>query len=128
MRTDQSGISRTLSTETERTAHQATELVPGDGRLEVAWTKGGNDSVHRSNFAPGADDGQLNVPAPPATQVTTVAESLSWTQTFQDDYEGRAEMDVEYTAARGHENSWAVADGVLAGQQAKADHGAGFRR
>ncbi len=37
-------------------------IVLGDGRVEVAWTKTGSESFHLSNFAPGADDGVLSVP------------------------------------------------------------------
>ena len=37
-------------------------IVLGDGRVEIAWTKTGGDTVHRSNFAPGADEGRLEVP------------------------------------------------------------------
>lgn len=37
-------------------------IVLGDGRVEVEWSKTGNDSAHHSNFAPGADDGRLEVP------------------------------------------------------------------
>ena len=40
------------------------DIVLGDGRIEIAWTKTGNDQSHHSNFAPGADNGQLKVPAP----------------------------------------------------------------
>ncbi len=39
-------------------------IVLGDGHVEVAWTKAGYDRVHHSNFASGADDGRLKVPAP----------------------------------------------------------------
>ncbi|EMI16473.1 sulfatase family protein [Rhodopirellula maiorica SM1] len=39
-------------------------IVLGDGRIEIAWTKTGtNLPVHQSNFAEGANDGLLNVPA-----------------------------------------------------------------
>ncbi len=37
-------------------------IVLGDGRVEVAWTKTGHDPVAESNFAPGADDGRLILP------------------------------------------------------------------
>ncbi len=38
-------------------------IVLGDGRVEIAWAKQGkNEKAHHSNFAPGADDGQLKVP------------------------------------------------------------------
>ena len=37
-------------------------IVLGDARVEVAWTKAGGDTVHISNFAPGADDGILQLP------------------------------------------------------------------
>lgn len=37
-------------------------IVLGDGRVEIAWTKTGGDTVHSSNFSPGADDGRLSVP------------------------------------------------------------------
>ena len=37
-------------------------IVLGDGRVEVAWTRDGGDKVHESNFAPGADDGKLALP------------------------------------------------------------------
>lgn len=40
------------------------DIVLGDARIEIPWTKAGNDPVHRSNFAPGANDGQLTVPKP----------------------------------------------------------------
>ena len=39
-------------------------IVLGDGRIEMAWTKAGVDEAHHSNFAPGADDGRLRLPAP----------------------------------------------------------------
>lgn len=40
------------------------DIVLGDGRVEIAWTKTGkNLPVHHSNFAPGADDGHLEVPS-----------------------------------------------------------------
>lgn len=39
------------------------DIVLGDGRVEIAWTKKGkNDKAHLSNFAPGADDGRIVVP------------------------------------------------------------------
>ena len=45
-------------------------IVLGDGRVEIAWTKTGGAAVHSSNFAPGADDGRLDLPVlkpkPPA--------------------------------------------------------------
>jgi arylsulfatase A-like enzyme len=37
-------------------------VVLGDGRVEVAWSKGGNDPGVVSNFALGADDGKIDVP------------------------------------------------------------------
>jgi len=38
-------------------------IVLGDGRVEVAWGKRGNGGPAKfSNFAPGADDGRLDVP------------------------------------------------------------------
>ncbi len=37
-------------------------IVLGDARVEVAWTKAGGDTVHVSNFSPGADDGKLELP------------------------------------------------------------------
>ena len=39
------------------------DIVLGDGRVEVAWTKAGGDKVHLSNYAPGADDGRIDLPA-----------------------------------------------------------------
>ncbi|MEM7699139.1 MAG: sulfatase-like hydrolase/transferase [Verrucomicrobiota bacterium] len=39
-------------------------ILLGDGRIEVAWTRGGNDEVFTSGFALGADDGALTVPEP----------------------------------------------------------------
>ncbi len=38
-------------------------IVLGDGRVEVAWTREGGDTVYTGNFAPGADDGEIEVPA-----------------------------------------------------------------
>ncbi|MEC5128726.1 sulfatase-like hydrolase/transferase [Verrucomicrobiales bacterium BCK34] len=40
------------------------DIVLGDGRVEVNWSRQGNDEVFHSNFAPGADDGTLEVPEP----------------------------------------------------------------
>jgi hypothetical protein len=37
-------------------------IVLGDARIEVAWTKEVGDEVHRSDFSPGADDGVLALP------------------------------------------------------------------
>lgn len=37
-------------------------IVFGDARVEVAWSKNAGDAVHLSNFAPGADDGRLTLP------------------------------------------------------------------
>ncbi|TWT80780.1 Choline-sulfatase [Planctomycetes bacterium CA13] len=37
-------------------------IVLGDGRVEVPWSKAGGDPVFVSNFAPGADDGILELP------------------------------------------------------------------
>lgn len=37
-------------------------IVLGDGRVEVAWSKAGGDRVFESNFSPGADDGKLTLP------------------------------------------------------------------
>jgi hypothetical protein len=37
-------------------------IVLGDGRVEIAWTKAGGDKVEISNFAQGADDGRLRLP------------------------------------------------------------------
>jgi len=39
-------------------------ILLGDGRTEVAWTREGNDEVFTSNFSPGADDGRITVPEP----------------------------------------------------------------
>ena len=39
------------------------DIVLGDGRVEIAWSKDGGDAVETSNFAPGADDGRLKLPA-----------------------------------------------------------------
>jgi arylsulfatase A-like enzyme len=38
------------------------DIVLGDGRVEVEWTRAGNDQAFKSNFAPGANDGRLSVP------------------------------------------------------------------
>lgn len=37
-------------------------IVLGDDRVEVAWTKEGGDVVHISDFAKGADDGRIDLP------------------------------------------------------------------
>lgn len=39
-------------------------IVLGNGRVEVVWTKTGNDKSHLSSFALGSDDGRLKVPVP----------------------------------------------------------------
>ncbi|MDF1737875.1 MAG: sulfatase-like hydrolase/transferase [Verrucomicrobiales bacterium] len=39
-------------------------ILLGDGRVEVAWTREGGDEVFTGNFAPGADDGKITVPEP----------------------------------------------------------------
>jgi len=41
------------------------DIVLGDGRVECAWTREGGEPVFVSNFAPGADDGRLELPALP---------------------------------------------------------------
>lgn len=53
------------------------DIVLGDGRVEIAWTKTGkNLPAHHSDFAVGADDGQLDVPERlPAAQNTNSASS-----------------------------------------------------
>lgn len=38
------------------------DIVLGDGRVEVAWTKQGGDEVHVSDYALGADDGRISLP------------------------------------------------------------------
>ncbi|MFD2255240.1 sulfatase-like hydrolase/transferase [Luteolibacter algae] len=38
------------------------DIVLGDGRVEVKWSRAGGDEVVLSNFAPGADDGILELP------------------------------------------------------------------
>ena len=38
------------------------DIVLGDGRVEIAWTKQGGETSHISNYAPGADDGRIEVP------------------------------------------------------------------
>ncbi|MFZ5830387.1 MAG: sulfatase-like hydrolase/transferase [Planctomycetota bacterium] len=38
------------------------DIVLGDGRVEIAWSKTGGDPAYFSNFAPGADDGKLELP------------------------------------------------------------------
>ena len=53
------------------------DIVLGDGRTEIAWTKAGNDPAHYSDFAIGADDGSLQVPAPLAAAATTTSEDPS---------------------------------------------------
>lgn len=42
-------------------------IVLGDGRVEVAWTKQGGDEVHVSNYAAGANDGRIELPKLQAT-------------------------------------------------------------
>jgi arylsulfatase A-like enzyme len=37
-------------------------IVLGDGRVEIAWTKQGGDKAYFSNDVPGADDGRIDVP------------------------------------------------------------------
>lgn len=53
--------------------------------------------------------------------------SDDWELAFQDDYEGRTEIGESYSTARGHEDAWSVADGVLVGKQTNDDHGAVIR-
>ena len=55
------------------------------------------------------------------------SQNQSWTVTFNDDYEDRDEIGKQYSTARGHDDSWRVADGVLVGRQTKDDHGAVIR-
>ena len=44
-------------------------IVLGDARVEIAWTKNDTDlPAHISNFAPGADDGILKIPDLPEQQ------------------------------------------------------------
>ncbi|TWU38214.1 sulfatase-like hydrolase/transferase [Novipirellula artificiosorum] len=38
------------------------DIVLGDGRVEVAWTKQGRDTAHLSNYASGANDGRIELP------------------------------------------------------------------
>ena len=38
------------------------DIVLGDGRVEIAWTKQGGDKVHISDYAPAADDGRIELP------------------------------------------------------------------
>ncbi|WP_145391554.1 hypothetical protein [Stieleria neptunia] len=38
------------------------DIVLGDGRVEVVWTKHGGDKVHISNYAPDANDGRIALP------------------------------------------------------------------
>jgi hypothetical protein len=44
-------------------------IVLGDGRVEITWTKTGGEKAEISNFAQGADDGRLKLPVvEPKTQ------------------------------------------------------------
>ncbi|MCA9142322.1 MAG: sulfatase-like hydrolase/transferase [Planctomycetaceae bacterium] len=45
------------------------DIVLGDGRVEVAWTKQGGDKVHISDYSPGADDDRIELPALPVQAV-----------------------------------------------------------
>ena len=45
------------------------DIVLGDGRVEIAWTKTGGEKAEISNFSQGADDGRLKLPVvEPKTQ------------------------------------------------------------
>jgi arylsulfatase A-like enzyme len=53
-------------------------IVLGDGRVEIAWSKKAGEAKPKaeiSNFAPGADDGRLEVPLPLAKTGNTAATS-----------------------------------------------------
>ncbi len=59
------------------------DIVLGDGRVEVAWTREGGDEVHTSNFAPGADDGKLSVPKVDAGSIPAGVTELNFPAMIQ---------------------------------------------